>query len=48
VSLQSIVLALIAAMGLQNVEQDLCSLHPKTVAGSLKLVELGKGLGVDP
>jgi hypothetical protein len=45
--LQSIVLAIITAIGLQIVEKGLCFLRPKTVASFLKLVELCKGFTVD-
>jgi hypothetical protein len=48
VSLQSIVLGVIFAMGLQTVEQGICSLRLETVVSSLKLVELWKGLVVLP
>jgi hypothetical protein len=46
-SLQSIVLVVITAIGLQTMEKGLCFLRPKTIAGFLKLVELCKGLAMD-
>jgi hypothetical protein len=46
--LQSIVLAVIIAMGLQTVEKGICFLRPETVACFLMLVELYKGLAVCP
>jgi hypothetical protein len=48
VSLQSIVLAVITAMGLHTVEKSLCFLYPESVAGFLMLMELCKGLAVCP
>jgi hypothetical protein len=43
-----IVLVVIPAMGLQIVKKSLCFLRPEIVAGFLMLVELCKGLAVDP
>jgi hypothetical protein len=47
-SLQSIVLAVITAMGLYTMEKGICFLRPKTIVDFLILVELCKGLAVDP
>jgi hypothetical protein len=47
-SLQSIVLAIITAMGLQTVQKFICTLLLETVAGFPKLLELCKGLVVSP
>jgi hypothetical protein len=47
-SLQSIVLAVITAMGLQTLEKILCFLCSESVAGFLMLMELCKGLAVCP
>jgi hypothetical protein len=47
-ALQSIVLAIITVMELQTVEKVICFLRSDTVAGFLMLVELWRGLTVDP
>jgi hypothetical protein len=47
-SLQSIVLAVITAMGLQTMLKGLCFLRPGTIVGFLELVELCKGLVESP
>jgi hypothetical protein len=47
-SLQSIVLVIITTTGLQTMEKSICFISSETVAGFLMLVELRKGLSVDP
>jgi uncharacterized membrane protein len=47
-ALQSIVLAVITVMELQTVEKVICFLCSDIITGFLMLVELWKGLTVDP